>query len=77
MALEIRYWESIGKGDEMLKQVRIKSVKELEYPSVRESYLVADRLAACSIITLERTDNQSPNYKVLWQADNYVELNDR
>lgn len=70
MAHQVSYWQVNGKSDEEIKHIRIKSLAEVDK-------LIESRPAFTDVITLERTDHQSNNYRILWQAPGYIDLNDR
>lgn len=72
MALEISYWKMEGKSDVEIRRVRIKKVSE-----ATEEGVIVSRPVDTDVITLERSDNQSPYFKVLWQRPNYVHIDER
>lgn len=65
MAYQLSYWRKVDPfrpddWDEVIKPRKIKRVSEIEdklRPIPKE----------CDIITLDRTDNQSPVSKVIWE----------
>lgn len=72
MALEIAYWQMEGKSDIELRRVRIKKISE-----ATEEGIIVSRPMHTDVITLERSDNQSPNFRILWQHPDYVHIDER
>lgn len=69
MAYRITYWaDDNGKGQYALRVTRIKSTNEafsLSLPHQHPNGTV--------LVTMDRTDHQSPIEKILWQKPGYVD----
>lgn len=72
MALEVAYWKMEDKSDIEIKRIRIARKAEIEY-----NRLIESRPADTDVVTLERSDNQSPNFHILWSHPNYRHLDER
>lgn len=82
MAYQITFWKCEGKSDIELRTQRIKAVIEagaiVDSFTFNRSRFPNERInRECKIITLDRTDNQSPVTKELWIAPDYIDLNER
>ena len=66
MAYEITMWEKDGKGESMIKSIRIRKVSEI--PAIVEYW---SRIPECVLILKERTDNRE-DYEQLWIREGYV-----
>jgi len=76
VAYQVSYWKMEGASDIELKHVRIKRVKEA-YDLAFRARVYGEKPSGTQVITLERTDKQSPNVKELWTASNYLALESR
>lgn len=72
MALEVSYWKVEGKSDVELRRVRVKKLNE-----ATDEGIVVSRPHETDVITLERSDNQSPYYRILWQRPDYIPIEAR
>lgn len=87
MAYKVTFWKVEGKSDIELANIRLKAI--IEAMNMVDSFLYSrNRLAQkrdlnlfdykeCKVITLDRTDGQSPISKILWQDKDYKDLNER
>jgi hypothetical protein len=87
MAYQITFWKSQDKSDIELLTIRLKA--RIEADNIVDSFLYSRArnekfrdmrvfdYSQCSIITLDRTDRQSPITKELWKDSNYRDLNER
>ena len=73
--LEVRFWRAVGKSDEMERSIRIK--RKIDANTIVESHKMFNANSNIDVITLERTDNQSPYYRVLWAKPNYIPVENR
>ncbi len=62
MAYQLTYWESDGSGHAELRNVRLKSIQEA-FPLSLEH----NRPNGTSLITVDRTDDQSENEMIIWE----------
>jgi len=69
MAYKLEYWADDNSiGQIQLKSVRLHSIEEA-YPLSLEH----NRPKDCVMVTVRRTDKQSPNEKLIWIKPGYVD----
>jgi hypothetical protein len=68
MAYVLTYWKAENNGQSALKEYRLKSVQEI--PSL---ILEHQRPRETVLITLTRSDNQSPIAKTVWKKTGYID----
>jgi hypothetical protein len=75
MAYQLEYWQDDGKGHSLIRAARLQKFSE-EFKSVifadgsvksfAEASHPAERPPGCTMITVRRTDHQSPWEKRIW-----------
>lgn len=74
MAYELNYWVMEGASDICILTVRIARLENIEQDKLLEP---ERRPFHTDVITLDRTDKQSPHYKELWTSVRYKSLDKR
>jgi len=62
MSYILHYWQSDGSGHSELRSVRLRSIEEAFPLALRHN-----RPTNCSLITIDRSDNQSNWEKIIWE----------
>jgi hypothetical protein len=70
MAYLMDFWKMEGKSDVALKTIRLKRLANI-------SEFIQTIPTECDLVTISRSDGQSPMCEEIWKSPRYVDLNER